>query len=73
MPATNFISSAAHTAAPSRLSERSSSAASPDLSVDTSNLSPGAAARFEKLMRSIDDFAAAVQNKAITLPDRMQP
>jgi hypothetical protein len=38
--------------------------------VDTSNLSPGAAARYEKLMRSIDAFTAAVRSKAITLPER---
>jgi len=69
--------------APSRLPGPSSPAASPSSSpaaspssgpaasgVDTSNLSPGAAARFEKLMRSIDDFTVAVGNKAITLPER---
>jgi len=61
--------------APSRLPAPSSPAASPASGpaasgVDTSNLSPGAAARFEKLMRSIDDFTVAVGNKAITLPER---
>jgi len=56
--------------APSRLPEPSSPAASPHSSVDTSNLSPGAAARYEKLINSIDDFTAAVHNKAITLPER---
>jgi hypothetical protein len=55
---------------PSRPSEHPQPAASPSLSVDTSNLSPGAAARFEKLMRSIDDFTEAVQSRSITLPDR---
>ena len=38
--------------------------------VDTSNLSPGAAKRFETLLRSIDDFTEAVHNKSITLPER---
>lgn len=55
--------------APSRLPEPHS-APPPGPRVDTSNLTPGAAARFEKLMRSIDDFAAAVGTKAITPPVR---
>jgi len=38
--------------------------------VDTSNLSPGAAARFEKLIRSIDSFTDAVQRRALTPPAR---
>ena len=57
-------------AAAGRLPERLSPAASPGSGMDTSNLSPGAAARFERLMRSINDFTAAVQSKAITLPER---
>ncbi len=66
--------SARHSA-PSHLPGPSSPAASPSSrsagsGVDTSNLSPGAAARFEKLMRSIDDFTVAVGSKAITPPER---
>ncbi len=56
--------------APSRPVERPRPAVSPSPSADTSNLSPGAAARFDKLMRSIDDFTEAVQSKSLTLPDR---
>lgn len=58
------------TSVPSRLPDRSRSVVSPSSGMDTSNLSPGAAARFEKLIRSIDNFTAAVQSKAITLPER---
>jgi len=55
---------------PSPLPKPTFPAASPRSSVDTSNLTPGAAARYEKLMRSIDNFTTAVQNKTITLPKR---
>ena len=37
--------------------------------VDTSNLSPGAAQRFEKLMTSIDKFTSAVQDQSLSLAD----
>ena len=70
MSITQTSQSQARTRPPSRPPDRSQPAASPSPSVDTSNLSPGAAARFEKLMRSIDDFTEAVQSKAITLPTR---
>lgn len=53
-----------------RPSESTRTAASPNSRVDTSNLTPGAAARYEKLMRSIDDFTDAVRSKAITIPER---
>lgn len=56
--------------APSRLPQRSPTADPATSGVDTSNLSPGAAARFEKLIRSIDSFTDAVHNKSITLPER---
>ncbi len=56
------------TSAPPRPPERSQSA--PEPHVDTSNLSPGAAKRFETLLRSIDDFTDAVHSKTITLPER---
>ena len=35
--------------------------------VDTSNLSPGAAARYHTLIRSIAAFTEAVHNKSLTL------
>jgi hypothetical protein len=55
---------------PGRPPERSHPSPTPRPRVDTSNLSPGAAARFEKLLNSIDDFTDAVRNKAITPPER---
>lgn len=56
------------TSAPACPPERSHSA--PEPRVDTSNLSPGAAKRFETLLRSIDDFTDAVHSKTITPPAR---
>ena len=58
----------ASTSASARPPERSQP--TPEPRVDTSNLSPGAAKRFETLLRSIDDFTEAVHSKAIILPDR---
>lgn len=68
MSVTKTISQAAHT--PSRLPVPASPASSLRSGVDTSNLSPGAAARYEKLMRSLDAFTDAVYSKALTLPER---
>lgn len=55
---------------PIRPSERSQPANQSSSGLDTSNLSPGAAARFEKLIHSIDSFTEAVHNKSIALPER---
>ena len=63
-------SAAVSASAPSRLPNRKAPAEASASGVDTSNLSPGAAARFEKLMRSLDSFTAGVYSKAITLPER---
>lgn len=70
MSVTKTSQPSARSTALSRLPGRSYPPVSPNTGVDTSNLSPGAAARYEKWMRSIDDFTAAVRNKAITPPER---
>ena len=38
--------------------------------MDTSKLTPGAAARLEALCRAADDFAQAVSEVRVTAPDR---
>lgn len=52
--------------------EKSAGSDIPNL-IDTSNLSPGAAKRFQNLISTIDEFTDAVERKSMYLPEERLP